>query len=104
MEVKMKNNNINSILIIIIFLLTIIPVLINIKKEHDDKVWLVFEKEVVESATTCQRENKCPDKEATIAFLINNGYLEKAVNPLTKEVISNDSYVDLENYQFIIKE
>ena len=38
----------------------------------------------------------------TVGYLIERGYLDTVVNPITKEIISNDSYVDYRANEFII--
>lgn len=73
-----------------------------IKEERDNKLWLVLKKKVVEKAHDCYLDKKCTNKTVTIDYLIQNEYLTTIINPVTKEVISSTSYVNLENNKFII--
>ncbi len=73
-----------------------------IKEERDNKLWLVLKKKVVEKAHDCYLDKKCTNKTVTIDYLIQNEYLTTIINPVTKEVISSTSYVNLENNEFII--
>lgn len=73
-----------------------------IKEERDNKLWLVLKKKVVEKAHDCYLDKKCTNKTVTIDYLIQNEYLTTIINPVTKEVISSTSYLNLENNEFII--
>ena len=73
-----------------------------IKEERDNKLWFVLKKKVVEKAHDCYLDKKCTNKTVTIDYLIQNEYLTTIINPVTKEVISSTSYVNLENNEFII--
>lgn len=73
-----------------------------IKEERDNKLWLVLKKKVVEKAHDCYLDKKCTNKTVTIDYLIQNEYLTTIINPVTKEIISSTSYVNLENNEFII--
>ena len=92
---------INIILIIIIILLFIVPGIIYINNKHNQNLWLVVEKEVVEAANKCINEDKCSNR-VTLKFLIDNDYLDKVYNPITKEAINDLSYV--ENNKLVIVE
>ena len=65
--------------------------------ERNNKLWLVLNKKVVEKAHDCYLDKKCTNKTVTLEYLIQNEYLNNIVNPITKEVIKTNSYVNLEN-------
>ena len=73
-----------------------------IKKESDSKLWLVLYKKVVEKAHDCYLDKKCTNKTVTLDYLIQNNYLETITNPVTKEVINTNSYVNLDSNEFVI--
>jgi hypothetical protein len=102
MEVKMPNKNLIYLLIIIFLLLIIIPSYLYVKKTHYDNLWLVINKEVIEAANQCRIEEKCPDDTVTLEYLINNNYLDKIYDPITRELININSYVDFSNNTFNI--
>lgn|SRR5574344_781110 len=102
MEGKMKQKTINIILIMIIVLIVIIPTIWYVNKTHNDDLWLVVNKEVIESANKCKNENVCNDDTVTIKFLIDNNYIEKIYDPITKEAINEASYVNYNSNTFEI--
>lgn len=73
-----------------------------VKKNHEDKMWLVLDKKVTEKAHQCYIDGKCTNKTVTISYLIANEYLINVVNPVTKEVINTSSYVNLDTNEFVI--
>ena len=93
---------INIILIIIAILLLIVPSAIYIKKTHNYNLRLVVEKEVIEAANKCKNQDICLEDKVSLKFLIDNNYLEKVYDPITKEIISYESYVDFNNNKFVI--
>lgn len=98
----MKIKNLNIILLTIVILLVIVPSFIKVKQEHNKKLWDVTNKEVIEAAQKCRNESGCLENKVTIDYLINKGYLNNVVNPLTKEIINKNSYYDYETKEFII--
>ena len=100
---KKKINNINIILIIIIIILIIIPATIYIIKNHYDSMYLVINKKVIEQANNCYNDSICESKIITLKELIDKNYIEKIYDPISKELINLDSYVDIEKKEFIIK-
>lgn len=73
-----------------------------VKQERDNKLWLVLNKKVVEKAHDCYLDKKCTNSTVTLDYLIQSEYLTTVVNPVTKEVINSNSYVNLENNEFVI--
>lgn|SRR5574344_2879939 len=96
----MKPKTINIVLVIIIILLIIVPSCMYVISSHNDSLWLVVNKEVVEAANKCKNENKCLDNSVTLKYLIDNNYIDKVYDPVTKEIISDNSYVDFSTNEF----
>lgn len=69
---------------------------------HNDNLILVTEKRIIEAAQRCWREDKCHNDVVTLKELYENNYLEQEINPLTKEIYNEASYVTKKenSYQF----
>ncbi|MGN1378850.1 MAG: hypothetical protein ACI4XR_00390 [Bacilli bacterium] len=92
--------NINKIVIYITiiscFLIISIPTFYKIIKTNEEKLYIVNEKKVTESAYKCYYEGKCKGSTITLKELYDNGYLvDNIVDPKTKEIYSENSYVIL---------
>ena len=98
----MKKSKIILILSIIAVLLIFVPATIFIVKTHNDSLRLVVEKKVKEAAELCFNEKKCENKKITLNELIEKGYIEKMYDPVSKELINLNSYVDLDKNAFEI--
>ena len=72
--------------------------------EHNDKLITVKEKEIIEKAKTCINEKKCLTEKITLKTLYDLGYLEKQVNPITKEYYNEESYITLKNKEYVFIE
>ena len=73
-----------------------------IKSDRETKLWLVLNKKVVEKAHDCYLDKKCTNKTVTLDYLIQYNYLEIVTNPVTKEVINKNSYVNLDSNEFVV--
>ena len=98
----MKQKTINILLIFIIFIIIVIPTIWYVNKVHNDDLWLVVNKEVIEAANKCKNENVCKENKVTLAFLVSNNYIAKLYDPITKEAINDASYVDFDTNEFKI--
>lgn len=99
---KKKINSLNIILLIIVLLLIIVPATMYIIKNHYDSMYLVINKKIVEQANVCYNDGNCTNKKITMKELIEKNYIEKMYDPISKELINLDSYVNLDNNEFII--
>lgn len=97
-----KIKKINIILIVVIALLIIVPATIYIVKSHYDSMYLVINKKVIEQANNCYNDKKCENKKIELKELIDKGYIEKIYDPISKELINLNSYIDLDNNKFVI--
>ena len=69
---------------------------------HNNNLLMVSEKRIVEAALKCVHEDKCEGDKITLATLYQNNYLEQEINPLTKEIYNQDSYVLIGENKFIV--
>lgn len=95
------NKWIISTTIIIIFGLIIGVTSFKVVNKHNDKLLLVEEKYIIEKAKECKMEKKCNNDNITLKELYDLKYLEKQVNPVSKEYYSLDAYVTLRNNEYV---
>ncbi len=87
--------------IVIVFGLIIGATSFKVVKDHQDKLILVEEKYIIGQAKNCINEKKCTDEKVTLKTLYDLDYLNKQVNPVTKEYYSEDAYVTCKNNEYI---
>ncbi len=101
-------NNLNKIIIIItagiIILLIVIPTIININKIHNDRLLIVMEKRVVESAIKCIKEGNCTSDKILLEELYEKNYLDKETNPVTREYLNVASFIEKVDNEYIFNE
>lgn len=95
------NKWIISATIIIIFGLVIGVTSFKVVDNHNDKLLLVEEKYIIEKAKECKMEKKCNNDNITLKELYDLKYLEKQVNPVSKEYYNLDAYVTLRNNEYV---
>lgn len=95
------NKWIISTTIIIIFGLIIGVTSFKVVNKHNDKLLLVEEKYIIENAKKCKMKKKCNNDNITLKELYDLKYLEKQVNPVSKEYYSLDAYVTLRNNEYV---
>ncbi|MEG1892760.1 MAG: hypothetical protein RR189_02570 [Bacilli bacterium] len=93
--------------ILLITLLTIVLLVTSVTtykviKTHNETLLIVSEKRIIEGAKKCWNEKKCEKNQVTLKELYALGYLEKEVNPVTKEFYSEESFIKEENYSFVV--
>ena len=98
----MKSKTISLLFILVAFLIIIIPAFYTVRKKHNNDLYLVMRKEVIEAANKCKNDNICVDDSVTLAFLIEKKYISKIYDPISKEAIDETSYVDFNKMEFII--
>ena len=87
-----------------IFLILGVYTTIKVAKKHNDNLYIVSEKRIIEAAQRCWNEKKCNDEKVLLKELYDLKYLEKEANPVTKEYYNDGSYVEKkeDKYEFII--
>ena len=100
MEKKMKK--ISFLLIIASLFLISAFTAYKVVTQHNHNIMLVSEKRIVEAAKRCLNEDNCEGNKITLAMLYTQKYLEQEINPLTKEIYNENSYVLVDENKFII--
>lgn len=95
------NKKIILISIIISFLIIVGFTSYKVIKNHNEKLILVKEKYIIEKAKDCINDKKCNEEKITLEKLYELNYLEKEVNPVTKEYYNEKSYVLYKNNEYI---
>ena len=73
-------------------------------KKHQYHLMEVTKKRIIEASTKCINQKKCDKYPITLETLYKLKYLEKEVNPVTKEYYNQKSYVEKKknNLNFVI--
>lgn len=99
---RISNFSLISIAIVISMLLIIIATIIKIRDNQNDKLLYAMESKIEYYAKRCYLENNC-EGEITLKDLYEKSYLtEEIVNPVTKEILSNDIKITYFNNEIII--
>lgn len=78
---------------IAVLLIIFIPTTYKVIKNHQDKLYAVVEKEIVEAAEKCWNANECQNNEITLKELYDLKYLEKQIDPISKKVYDENSKI-----------
>ena len=81
--------NKKGLIIIIILIGLFIIGAIKVYQNHVDKLYLVLDNEIKESAKKCFLDKNC-EGEITLGDLKNKGYIDVLVDPISKEEISKE--------------
>ena len=92
--------NKKGLIIIITLIILFIIGSIKVYQNHVDKLYLVLDNEIKESAKKCFLEENC-EGEITLGDLKNKGYIDVLVDPISKEEISKDKCLKYENNEVI---
>lgn len=88
MEINTKTLSI--VLIALIILIVFVSTVVKSYRNHIDNLYEVVESKIEEEAKKCFMEKKCEGTETTLGNLISLGYLDKQINPVTKEYVSEE--------------
>lgn len=72
-------------------------------RNHNEKLILVNEKYIIERAKKCINDNECKSDKVTLKELHDLEYINRQVNPVTKEYYNDSSYVTKENNEYVFK-
>ncbi len=90
----MNTNKISIIITIFALILIIsIPTTYKIFKIHDNSLYSVINKKIVEAAKECYYNNECTENKIYLKDLYDLRKLEKVSDPITKEYYNEESYV-----------
>ena len=79
-------------LLIVVFVIS--GAVIN-EHRHQNRLYLVVEKEILEAVNKCRLEKKCQDETVTLQFLYDNYYLVEQSNPITKKKYDSNLSINL---------
>lgn len=79
--------------IIAIILIIGCPTIYKVVKNHNQKLYTITEKRIIEAAKKCWNEDECSGDTITLKDLYNNKYLKKQSDPVTKKYYSEDSKI-----------
>lgn len=62
-------------------------------KNHQNKLYMITEKRIIEAAKKCWNEDKCLEDTITLKELYDKEYLTKQSDPVTKKYYSENSKI-----------
>lgn len=95
-----------SFTILIIIGAILIPTIYKVNQNHQKKAYKVIDKKIIDAAKKCYYEKKCKNKKIYLYDLYNLDYLDKIIDPFSKEYYNNESFVIIDNdiFKFTRKE
>ena len=96
MVMIMNIKKFNILLVGIILLVLIIPSSYAVYTTHNDRLYEVLDKKMIEQAKSCYNKKECITKIITLQELYNKGYLEEQIDPLSKEILNPSTTIDIE--------
>ena len=91
------NKNFAALLIIAILIIILVSTSIKIYNTHLDNEYKVVTKKICEATKKCFIDGKCEGKSIKIDTLTKEKYLEKIVDPKTKEYVNGNVVIYYEN-------
>lgn len=91
-------NKLSTILIIAIVAVIGIGTYFKVAERHREKLLEASSKKIEEAARKCRLEKKCLEEQITLGELIDKGYLEKQIHPITKEFVGEDLIIECESF------
>lgn len=88
-----KNKVLIYTTIVALILIIGIPTIYKVVKNHNETLYKISEKRIIEAAKKCWNEEKCTKDTITLKELYNLEYLEKEANPVTKKYYSESSKI-----------
>lgn len=87
---------------LLLILLLAIPSVVKTVNKHNERLENVAVKKIVETAKDCYYNDSCVEDMITLKELYEKMNLEKMVNPITKTLYNEDSYVLVkEDFKFV---
>lgn len=95
-----KNKSIITLTIIAALIIIALPTTIKIHINHENKLYEVAAKKIMESAEDCFKDGICKNHKTTIKELKEKGYLkENIVNPKSKTYFEDEIVLIEENFE-----
>lgn len=98
---RISNFTIMFVTIAILVVVVVTKTTMEINKDREKKLMYALNSKIEYAFKRCRLENRCSN-DITLGMLIENGYLNEQVNPITKEVISEDVRINYVNGETII--
>ncbi len=99
-----KNKIIIYCTVLFLILLISVPSIVKTIKKHNERLMNVVTKKIVETAKNCYYNESCINNEITLKELYEKTDLEEMINPLTKKIYNEESYVIVsEEFRFVEK-
>ncbi len=86
----------NILLVITILLVLIIPSSYAVYTTHNNRLYEVLDKKIIEQAIICYNKKECLTKIITLQELYDKGYLQEQIDPLSKEILNPSTTIDIE--------
>lgn len=98
------NKKIIYFTIILLLLLILIPTIYKVVKNHENALYEVSNKKVIETAITCKNKGFCTKEKITLKQLYELEMLKEVNDPVTKQIYNEESYVIKKGntYKFIV--
>lgn len=88
-----KNKGVIYITVIALLLIISLPTIYKVINNHNQKLYEVTEKRIIEAAKKCWNESKCEGEEITLNTLYELKYLKREADPVTKKYYDNESKI-----------
>lgn len=98
---RISNFTIMFVTIAILVVVVVTKTTMEINKDREKKLMYALNSKIEYAFKRCRLENRCSN-DITLGMLIENGYLNEQVNPITKEVISEHVRINYVNGETII--
>ncbi len=92
-----KSKGINILLVICIIIIIVVATCLKVYDNHKNGLFRVVDQRIEEAAKRCFIEGVCGE-ETTLGFLIEKGYLENQVHPITKEFVKKELVIICKDY------
>ena len=97
-----RSKNYITFIIIAIILIIGITTCIKVYKSHIENAYKVITKKICEATSKCYGDNICNGDNIKLEVLISNKYIEKQVDPKTKEYVDVNTSIYYKNSKCIV--
>ncbi len=100
----MSNKKVLCLTGFIIIGMILFPTIYKIYKDNNDNKIKVVKKELLYQANNCFNNGDCKEKKVLLKDLYDNSYIKDQVSdPINKKYYAEDSYINLETKEVILK-
>ena len=83
--------------ILLLIVILIVSGGIVVKNRHEQKLYVVVEKEILEAANRCKLDNVCDSDKVDLNYLYTKKYLDEQINPVTKKKYDSNLTINFAN-------